>query len=122
MPVPWLPARSAAAAVVDRSSPSPETVELPGQSAAGTPEPASEQDQATLTSSRYQPAALGEVVGVPVTTGAVRFILRPSNLLLAKLPATSWTETGPAVRSSPSPPTVVSAGTVPSSTPEVASV
>jgi hypothetical protein len=36
-----------------------------------TPEPVSVADQSTRTFDRYQPAALGEVVGLPVIVGGV---------------------------------------------------
>src|SRR3954467_2780148 len=104
------------------SGPSPPIVELDGQAPVGMPERPSPQVHATVTSSLYQPLPFGSVVGAPLMAGAVRSTRRCASVPVPVLPATSWTETGPAVRSPPSSVTTVSPGSVLSSTPEVASL
>src|SRR5262249_47594551 len=68
--------------------------------------------KATVTAPEYQPAALGFVVGPPVSTGAVRSILKPPLNAFVTLPALSATDTSPVPRSTPSPFTTLSAGAV----------
>ena len=55
------------------------------------PESSSTTVHFTATLVLYQPAALGSVVGAPVTTGAVLSMLILSTVTLAVLPATSTT-------------------------------
>src|SRR5436305_3378864 len=82
------PARSATLCEADKLSPSPVTVESPGQ-APLMPERSSWHVHCTRTSSRYQPAAFGAVVGAPVSAGAVSSTLIPVTAASSVFPAAS---------------------------------
>src|SRR5436305_4168872 len=82
------PARSATLCEADKLSPSPVTVESPGQ-APLMPERSSWHVHCTRTSSRYQPAAFGAVVGAPVSAGAVSSTLIPVTAACSVFPAAS---------------------------------
>src|SRR4051794_28416011 len=106
-----LPATSSAwSLVTDCPAPLSLSNFLSGQLA--MPERLSVHEKSTVTSPEYQPAALGRVVGPPVTTGAVRSILKPPSDVFVMLPALSATDTSPVSRLSPSPFMTLSAGTV----------
>src|ERR671932_1863410 len=81
-----------------------------------TPDRASVQVKWTATALLYQPAALGWVVGAPLTTGGVRSMLTDT-LPVPWLPALSLAE-ALAPRALPSPVIVLSAGAVAGSTPD----
>src|SRR4051794_27094916 len=116
-----LSARSETAPVADRSPPSPPTTESDGHAPAAIPDSVSAHAQWTVTSELCQPLGFAGL-GVPEIVGGVMSISRWSTRAFVALPATSLTETRPVLWSSPSELTVVSAGRVPSSTPDVASV
>src|SRR5206468_4054441 len=86
-----LPALSLSDALAERSAPSPVIVLAAGQSPA-RPDSSSEQVQATVTSSAYQPSPFGAVVAAPSSEGAVLSMLIPASPPLAALPAASVAE------------------------------
>ena len=81
-----LPALSVTVSVSVRPLPSPVIV-LVGRAAEATPEAASAQVQAMVTSPLYQPSALARRVGSPVSVGAVLSTLMPPTVVVAELPA-----------------------------------
>src|SRR3954469_24530318 len=72
-----------------RSPPSPVTVVSSGCVLPSTPEVASVAVQCTATSPLYQPLALGEVVALPDSVGAVSSTLMPETVALLLLPPLS---------------------------------
>jgi hypothetical protein len=85
-----LPARSATCTgPAPRSAPSPVITLAAGTVDSSMPERPSVPVQSTATSSRYQPAPLAGVVGVPVSVGAVMSMLMSSSVVAATLPALS---------------------------------